>query len=346
MHQYFHLDGSQSADPDDQVWGGHESCYCTVTSSLEDGKIRQYYMRINLWSHLCISRRQDWSWEMKNYLRSYSSILDADKPRGPLPGQVNILHHLLCGLRDISSRSFWDVLRMKNSRLWQSGKPGWAMEAGPTPTKPRKVMVVADPTRESSAAVQYTLSHGVVDRDELILLQVVNAGSWKSTLSTLFRRSSLNATLTGGGGDRGGAGLFQGSNGRGIGNRSIGGGGGGMETDYLEEMKRACENAQPKVRVRVERVEMDQNGCKASVILSQCTLHGVDVLVIGQRRNFSQAILGYRRPGSSSRGTRSSDTAEYLIENCKCTCVAVQRKGQNAGYLLNTKTCRNFWLLA
>ncbi|KAI4342631.1 hypothetical protein MLD38_027233 [Melastoma candidum] len=80
------------------------------------------------------------------------------------------------------------------------------MEVGSTPTKPRKVMVVADPTRESSAAVQYTLSHGVVDRDELILLQVVNAGSWRSTLLTLFRLSSLNVTLTGGGGDGGGAG--------------------------------------------------------------------------------------------------------------------------------------------
>jgi hypothetical protein len=39
------------------------------------------------------------------------------------------------------------------------------------------------------------------------------------------------------------------------------------------------------------------------------------------------------------------DTAEYLIEKSKCTCVAVQKKGHN-GYLLNTKTHRNFWLLA
>ncbi|KAI4342632.1 hypothetical protein MLD38_027234 [Melastoma candidum] len=91
---------------------------------------------------------------------------------------------------------------------------------------------------------------------------------------------------------------------------------------------------------------MDQSDSKASIILSQCTSHAVDVLVIGQRRNFSQALLGSRRPGSSSRGTRVSDTAEYLIENCKCTCLAVQRKGQNTGYLLNTKTRRNFWLLA
>lgn len=50
-----------------------------------------------------------------------------------------------------------------------------------------------------------------------------------------------------------------------------------------------------------------------------------------------------KRGGGSLKGF---DTAEFLIENCKCTCVAVQKKGKSAGYLLNTKTYRNFWLLA
>lgn len=53
-----------------------------------------------------------------------------------------------------------------------------------------------------------------------------------------------------------------------------------------------------------------------------------------------------RRRGGSMKGTRMTDLAEYLIENSKCTCVGVQKKGQNGGYLLNTKTYRNFWLLA
>lgn len=53
-----------------------------------------------------------------------------------------------------------------------------------------------------------------------------------------------------------------------------------------------------------------------------------------------------RRQGGSLRGTKGIDTAEYLIENSKCTCVGVQKKGQNAGFLLNTKTHKNFWLLA
>ena len=50
---------------------------------------------------------------------------------------------------------------------------------------------------------------------------------------------------------------------------------------------------------------------------------------------------------SSSGSSRAHDsTVEFLIENSKCLCVSVQKKGQNAGYLLNTKTHRNFWLLA
>lgn len=55
-----------------------------------------------------------------------------------------------------------------------------------------------------------------------------------------------------------------------------------------------------------------------------------------------------KRPaaGGSLRGARMLDTAEYLIQNSPCICVAVQRKGQNGGFVLNTKTHRNFWLLA
>jgi len=46
------------------------------------------------------------------------------------------------------------------------------------------------------------------------------------------------------------------------------------------------------------------------------------------------------------KGMKAIDTAEYLIQNSTCTCVSVQRKGQNGGYVLNSKTHRNFWLLA
>lgn len=58
-------------------------------------------------------------------------------------------------------------------------------------------------------------------------------------------------------------------------------------------------------------------------------------------------IIGFAMLIRPKRGSlRGLDTAEYLIEHSKCTSVAVQKKGLNAGYLLNTKTQKNFWLLA
>ncbi|XP_024465329.1 uncharacterized protein LOC18102811 isoform X5 [Populus trichocarpa] len=85
MHRYFHPDGSQTADPGDKVWGGHESCYSIVTSIIGEGKIREHYVRINRWRPLAVSRKQDWSWEMTNNLFCYSSIPDAYKEGGTGP---------------------------------------------------------------------------------------------------------------------------------------------------------------------------------------------------------------------------------------------------------------------
>jgi len=48
----------------------------------------------------------------------------------------------------------------------------------------------------------------------------------------------------------------------------------------------------------------------------------------------------YKLSGGS--GTKGLDTAVYLIENSKCNCVAVQKRGQNAGYVLNTKNPQEF----
>ncbi|KAI3683368.1 hypothetical protein L1987_83871 [Smallanthus sonchifolius] len=85
MHRYFHPDGSQTADSNDQVWGGHESSYSIVTSFLADGKMREHYVRINRWPQMHISRRQDWGWEMSNHLYCYSSVPDAHMKGGTGP---------------------------------------------------------------------------------------------------------------------------------------------------------------------------------------------------------------------------------------------------------------------
>ncbi|WJZ87450.1 hypothetical protein VitviT2T_006828 [Vitis vinifera] len=200
-----------------------------------------------------------------------------------------------------------------------------AMNGGTVPK--RKVMVVADPTRESAAALQYALSHAMMEKDELILIQVGNPNSWRSTFSTFLKRPTPPAAVAASSTER-----------------SRGGG----DWDHLEAMKHACAFALPKVRVHIERVAMEGKGDKATTILHYCKLFSVDLLIVGQRRSLSTTILGdrSRRNGGPSRLAKATDTAEYLIENSKCTCVGVQKKGQNAGYLLNSKTQRNFWLLA
>ncbi|XP_073299745.1 uncharacterized protein [Primulina huaijiensis] len=79
MRRYFHPDGSITADPDDPVWGGHESCYTVVTGLHDDGRIREHYVRVNRWPQMSVRRKEDWSWEISNHLHCYTSVPDADK---------------------------------------------------------------------------------------------------------------------------------------------------------------------------------------------------------------------------------------------------------------------------
>ncbi|XP_049344512.1 uncharacterized protein LOC125808884 isoform X2 [Solanum verrucosum] len=85
LRRYFLPDGSQTAEPDDKIWGGHESCYSIVTSVLADGKIRAHYVRINRWPPMYVTRKEDWSWEISNNFCTYRSIPDADKKDGTGP---------------------------------------------------------------------------------------------------------------------------------------------------------------------------------------------------------------------------------------------------------------------
>ncbi|CAG7906069.1 hypothetical protein BRARA_D00717 [Brassica rapa] len=212
---------------------------------------------------------------------------------------------------------------------------------GPSSTpQSRKIMVIADPTRESAAALQYALSHAVLEQDELILVHVENnGGSWKNAFSSFLRLPSSSSSST--------SGSSPGANvNANIANTvsSLASEIGQGEGNFLEQMKRICEIAQPKVRVQTECITMD--GIKAAAILLHGDKLGVEVIIIGQRRTISSSLLGSMRPGGSLIGSKGVDTAEYLIENSKCTCVGVQKKGQNGGYVLNTKTHKNFWLLA
>jgi nucleotide-binding universal stress UspA family protein len=150
----------------------------------------------------------------------------------------------------------------------------------------RKVLVVADPTRESAGALQYALCHAVMEQDELILLHVIeNIPSWRNTLSTFLKMPSLGTSMTASLGDFGGGG---GGGGAGGGSSAEG------ETvvDFLEEMKNACKVSQPKLKVRVMKVETDNGKDRANTILSYTINQEIDVVVIGQKRTLSSTLLG------------------------------------------------------
>ncbi|KAL9401309.1 hypothetical protein Peur_005158 [Populus x canadensis] len=109
--------------------------------------------------------------------------------------------------------------------------------------------------------------------------------------------------------------------------------------EFLEARRQVCQITHPKVPVRLERTQlMEEAKDKANTILNKSILLGVDLLIVGQRRGIIKL--------SGGSGTKGLDTAEYLTENSKCNCVAVQKRGQNAGYVLNTKTRKNSWLLS
>ncbi|XP_047945412.1 uncharacterized protein LOC125192006 isoform X1 [Salvia hispanica] len=223
----------------------------------------------------------------------------------------------------------------------------------------RRVMVVADGSRESTTALQYALSHALMDNDTLILLHVApprNAfgGFFKNPISPGSAGFSGSPTSSG-----------EGSVGR---NRNRGGGNGsGGEADFLDGMKRACAAAKPTLKVAVEKAEAAEGKDKAAAIVSHSAASNVELLIIGRKRNaLSKSILAYNsmnktvsdrcriakmccfgraRRGLLFKGLMEMETAEYAIENSKCTCVSVQRK-TNGGYLLNSKRHKNFWLLA
>jgi hypothetical protein len=125
-----------------------------------------------------------------------------------------------------------------------------------------------------------------MEQDELILLHVIeNIPSWRNTLSTFLKMPSLGTSMTASLGDFGGGG---GGGGAGGGSSAEG------ETvvDFLEEMKNACKVSQPKLKVRVMKVETDNGKDRANTILSYTINQEIDVVVIGQKRTLSSTLLG------------------------------------------------------
>lgn len=152
---------------------------------------------------------------------------------------------------------------------------------GGSSTAARKVMVVADPTRESAGALQYALSHAIVENDSLILLHVGNPNAWKNPFGSFFRKPSNG----GGGGGAATSNCLSPA-------MMVSAEGSGVEVDFLDAMKQACLVAHPKLKVAVVKTEMGDGKDKASVILAESAAHKIDLLIVGHKRSLSNAILG------------------------------------------------------
>lgn len=142
------------------------------------------------------------------------------------------------------------------------------MDFGGTPAGKRRVMVIADPGRESAGALEWALYHAVLEHDEIILLHVEPPNARRGSLSTFLRRPSSVAPSSPAGSAAAGSAEC------------------GGDYEFLDAMRAACKAAQPKVKVQIERVEMEAKD-KATAILMQSKLLRIDLLVIGQRRTQS-----------------------------------------------------------
>lgn len=159
----------------------------------------------------------------------------------------------------------------------------------------RKVMVIVDTNRDSAAALQYALSHAILDNDRLILLFIDNHNHncnnpWKNPFNAIFKKqassfssssSSINTSAS--------LSLMTVETKN---NNNNNGGGGVVHPDFIEEMKKVCKICKPQLEIVVEKVEITDGKDKASTILSESAKHGIELMIIGQKRSFSSAILG------------------------------------------------------
>lgn len=152
----------------------------------------------------------------------------------------------------------------------------------------RRVMVAVDMTyatnRESATALQYALSHAVLENDILFLVFVYNPNAkrikpFHANTKILFKNqtslstsSSCSSSNAGGGDDD---------------DDEV------DDDDVMEQVKKICNICKPRLEIVVEKMEIRDEEDKGSVILSASRKHGIELLIIGQKRSISNAILGY-----------------------------------------------------
>ncbi|KAM7500026.1 hypothetical protein LguiA_024440 [Lonicera macranthoides] len=96
-------------------------------------------------------------------------------------------------------------------------------------------------------------------------------------------------------------------------------------------------------KVKVDMV-VQQGKEKGPTIVEEAKEQNVSLLVLGQKKI---TIMWRLRNKLGIKSTRDG-AMEYCIENASCMTIAVRRKSRKhgGGYLITTKSHKDFWLLA
>ncbi|KAH9308002.1 hypothetical protein KI387_035913 [Taxus chinensis] len=185
----------------------------------------------------------------------------------------------------------------------------------------RNVMVVVDTTKEAKGALLWALSHALVKDDKLILLHIVKpcfVGSSRKGNESPFHSTQVKRQKN------------------------------PKDTAFLNSLKALCKQLRPEVEVELMTV---RGRDKASTILHRTKKHSVSLLVLGQSKSTFlrrlRVLLSGGRCRGGSDGGGIETVVDYCIQNSECMSVAVTRKSpKGGGYLITTKSQKNFWLLA
>ncbi|CAK9181464.1 unnamed protein product [Ilex paraguariensis] len=110
--------------------------------------------------------------------------------------------------------------------------------------------------------------------------------------------------------------------------------------ELLCTMKQLCQVRRPGVQVDIV---LRQGKEKGPIIVKDAKQQRISLLLLGQTSRSLMWCL--RKMWTGKR--RGSSIVDYCIQNANCMTIAVRKKSRkNGGYLITTKSHKDFWLLA
>ncbi|KAL1531673.1 hypothetical protein AAHA92_31787 [Salvia divinorum] len=110
--------------------------------------------------------------------------------------------------------------------------------------------------------------------------------------------------------------------------------------DLLQTSKNICQQKRPEVRVVTAVREGEDKGV---TIVEEAERERVSLLVLGQRK---QSFLGRLRMVLAYKGNEIG-FVDYCVQNADCMTISVRKRNRRrGGFWINTKSVKNYWLLA